>query len=124
MRISDQKTLKAIKEEFSDKFPFLKLEFYAQPHGREEGSPASLQIEDDRTVGEARTVNEEGDLYISGQFTVSNFERQFYEKYGLSVQVFRRSGDLWLQTSATDSWTLAEQNRKGGHSEESYNEMH
>lgn len=124
MRISDEKTLKAIKEEFGAKFPFLKLEFYGAPHGKAEGSPAHLQIDENKTVGEARTVQEEGDLYISGQFTVSNFERQFYEKYGLSAQVFRRSGNLWLQTSTTDSWTLAEQNRKGGHSEESYNEMH
>ncbi len=50
--------------------------------------------------------------------SVSELEQLFLTKYGLNAQVFRRSGNLWLQTSATDHWTLAEQNRKGGHSEE------
>jgi hypothetical protein len=50
--------------------------------------------------------------------TVAELERLFVENFGLNAQVFRRSGTLWLQTSATDNWTLAEQNRKGGHSEQ------
>jgi hypothetical protein len=27
------------------------------------------------------------------------------------VQVFRKSGKLWIQTTATDQWTLGEQNK-------------
>jgi hypothetical protein len=38
----------------------------------------------------------------------------------MNIQVFRRSGMLWLQTSATDDWTLATQELKGGHSEKIY----
>jgi hypothetical protein len=33
--------------------------------------------------------------------------------YGLSVQVFRKSGNVWLETSATDNWTLRQQNNEG-----------
>ena len=31
----------------------------------------------------------------------------------LNLQVFRKSSDIWLQTSATDHWTLEKQNGKG-----------
>ncbi|MBK6949217.1 MAG: hypothetical protein IPH16_15200 [Haliscomenobacter sp.] len=56
--------------------------------------------------------------------TVREFEQAFYDTYGLNVQVFRRSGNIWIQTTATDSWTLAEQNRKGSSSERFFNEKH
>jgi hypothetical protein len=29
------------------------------------------------------------------------------------VQVFRQSGRVWLETTRTDDWTLAEQNKQG-----------
>jgi hypothetical protein len=45
--------------------------------------------------------------------TVSNLEQKFRDVYGLSVQVFRRSGKAWLETTFTDGWTLEEQNSQG-----------
>ena len=33
--------------------------------------------------------------------------------FGLSAQVFRLSGDVWLETTSTDNWTLEEQNSTG-----------
>jgi hypothetical protein len=44
---------------------------------------------------------------------VSELEELFEEVFGLSVQVFRKSGESWLQTTTTDSWTLNQQNLKG-----------
>jgi len=44
---------------------------------------------------------------------VSELEKIFLEDYGLNVQVFRNSGRVWLETTMTDDWTLAEQNRQG-----------
>jgi hypothetical protein len=31
----------------------------------------------------------------------------------LSVQVFRKSGKSWLETTFTDGWTLKKQNQEG-----------
>ena len=31
------------------------------------------------------------------------------DRFGLHVQVFRRSGKTWLQTIRTDNWTLGQQ---------------
>ncbi|MNF16790.1 hypothetical protein D3C80_2199700 [compost metagenome] len=40
-------------------------------------------------------------------------EKDFWEKLGLSAQIFRKSGNLWIETSLTDDWTLARQNDEG-----------
>lgn len=124
MLISDAITLKAIKDDFNKKFPYLKLEFYKTPHRQKEASHIEEQLDKNKTIGEVRTVHNEGEFRIDGQMKVSELEKIFRDTYGLNVQVFRRSGNLWLQTSKTDHWTLAEQNRKGGHSESSFREMH
>jgi hypothetical protein len=40
-------------------------------------------------------------------------EGHFSDIYGLDVSIYRQSGKAWLETSATDSWTLAQQNKMG-----------
>jgi hypothetical protein len=40
----------------------------------------------------------------------SEFEYILAKNYGLNIQVFRKSYGTWLQTWATDGWTLQEQN--------------
>ena len=113
MTITDKKTIKTIQAEFNAKFPYLKIEFYAQEHGQEEGSLDKDKLADTFTIGNARTTMNEGDLSIHANQKVSTLEQHFQEKYGLNVQVFRKSGDVWLQTTTTDNWTLHKQNEKG-----------
>jgi hypothetical protein len=120
MLIDNSKKIKDIQAEFHQKFPFLKLEFYTGSHKRGESSPERERLDSELPIDSVRTVHTEGSLFIREEMSVSNLEQLFLEKYGLNAQVCRLSGNLWLQTSATDSWTLAEQNRKGGHSEELY----
>ena len=43
---------------------------------------------------------------------VAELENAFAKSFGFAVQVFRKSGNVWLQTTATDDWTLEEQNLK------------
>ncbi|MBX2929006.1 MAG: hypothetical protein KF852_14310 [Saprospiraceae bacterium] len=120
MMISDDKRLQEIKEDFHRKFSHLKIEFYAGAHQKGEGSPMREQLDAELTIGRVRSVHNEGDFHIIPQMTVAEFEGKLLAKYGLNAQVFRRSGNLWMQTTATDFWTLAEQNRKGGASAEAY----
>jgi len=124
MYITDQKTLAEVKREFNKKFSYLKLEFFAKPHDPGEPSPKRDLLDDHLTIGQVRTIHNEGDFKINNDMTVRDFERLVHEKYGLNVQVFRKSANVWLQTTKTDNWTLAEQNRKGGASMQHYAEMH
>jgi len=45
--------------------------------------------------------------------TVAEMEERFRDIYGLGVQVFRKSGTIWLETTVTDGWTLEDQNKQG-----------
>lgn len=122
MIISDDKTLREVKEEFHRYLPHLKIEFYATPHDSGKASSSKELLDPDLRIGEVRTSHQEGDLPVDAAMTVAEFEQAMRNKYGLFVQVFRKSGNLWMQTTATDHWTLAEQNRKGGASEEAWME--
>lgn len=124
MKILEAKTLKEVQAEFNEKFPYLQIEFYTTPHERGKGSPEGLKLDPDRSMAEARSLHTEGELRISGNQKISTLEKHFAEKFGLFVQVFRRSGNLWLQSSKTDHWTLAEANRKGEHSVAAYQEKY
>jgi hypothetical protein len=52
-------------------------------------------------------------LQVVGTMKVHEFEKAMESTFGLHVQVFRKSGNVWLETSATDGWTLDEQNDEG-----------
>ena len=108
--INDSKSIKVLQEEFQSHFPFLKLEFYHSEHEVGQGNPDENKIDSALTIGEIRNSNKSGDLSIHGNLKVSTLEESFHDTYGLNVQVFRKSGDLWLQTTVTDEWSLSEQN--------------
>ncbi|MEI8136499.1 MAG: hypothetical protein WCH21_04145 [Bacteroidota bacterium] len=66
-----------------------------------------------KTLGECRTIHDSGTITITPQMTVADLEQNFRDIYGLSAQVFRKSGKVWLETTVTDVWTLEEQNSQG-----------
>ena len=111
--IDDQQTIAGIREAFNGMFPFLKLEFFSRKHQPEQASPLKFLIRSGATISECRRVHSSGELTITPQMTVNELEQLFDTDYGLSVQVFRKSGRIWLETVLTDTWTLAEQNAEG-----------
>lgn len=113
MTIRDSKRIEDIQREFSDKFPYLKIEFYQKAHALGAGSSDANLILSKSLIGDVRAIHTEGDLNISEELTVAEVETKFAKKYGLHAQIFRRSSGLWLQTTATDHWTLHQQNGKG-----------
>jgi hypothetical protein len=54
-----------------------------------------------------------GALRIEEEMTVGELEKEFLESFGMLVQVSRRSGTIWLETTMTDNWTLSRQNEHG-----------
>ncbi len=111
--INDTRKIFAIQEEFNTIFPYLKLEFFSKPHKPGVGSPKEQVKNNNATLGECRTVHNKGDIIIVPEMTVSDLEQNFVNVYGLGVQVFRKSGKSWLETTVTDNWTLAEQDKQG-----------
>ncbi len=113
IQISDERTLKEIQNDFNSYFPFLKLEFFKAPHRVGQGSAKDLIIAPIKLVKDCRTKKPAGFLEIKEGMTVSQLEQLFFASFGLSAQVFRKSGNVWLETSATDNWTLLQQNNEG-----------
>lgn len=110
--IDDDMTLGDLKTIFNNRFPHLKLEFYAREHQSGQGSPKADLLENHLKIGQVRSVQTEGHLSIHGNQKTKTLETRFREVYGLNAQVFRKSGNVWLQTTKTDEWTLAEQEQQ------------
>lgn len=115
MKIYSSRKLSEIKEEFSAAYPYLKLEFFKVPHHDQEPTAKKAMIKADHAVSEISEIEieNEGEIDLSGSMTVNELESLFREEYGINVQVFRRSGNVWLETSSTDDMTLDEQNELG-----------
>ena len=92
-------------------FPFLKLEFYRADEGNL--VPAKRFLPGKYVLQNARHTMSEGDIQVNENMTVSQLEKEFLNVFGLGVQVHRRSGNLWLETTMTDNWTLQKQNEHG-----------
>lgn len=113
IKISDNRKISAIQKEFNTVFPYLKLEFFSKPHTKGGGSAKKLMKSNSKTLGECRTIHKKGDITIVPQMTVGDLEQHFQDIYGLSLQIFRKSGKSWLETTSTDAWTLEKQNIEG-----------
>lgn len=111
--INDHRKIFAIQEAFTHAFPFLRLEFFAKPHKPGGASAKKFIKHSAKTLGECRTIHNTGTITITGTTTVGELEQRFADIYGLGVQVFRKSGNVWLETTVTDSWTLERQNKEG-----------
>lgn len=110
--ISDTKQIRTIQKQFEAEFPHLRLEFFTKAHGRGESSLWDDLVDSHKTLGEFRYSHQTDKIEILPEMTVAVLEEMFRKNFGLSVQVFRRSGNAWLETTATDSWTLEKQQRE------------
>lgn len=113
LKVNDQLQISSLQSAFNSYFPFLKIEFFKTPHKIGEGSAKNLIYEENRFIRDCRLRHTNGIFEFTENITVSEFEERFLHEHGLSVQVFRKSGNVWLETSATDGWTLKQQNQEG-----------
>lgn len=112
MLIKNEMTLADIEKQFSEQFKNLKMEFYGVEHHGGQGTACGT-LNKSKKLSEIRTKHDEGVVKISPYMTVEELEDLFRDSYGLNVQIFRKSGNVWLQTTTTDSWPLKDQNLKG-----------
>lgn len=98
-----------VQNTFNAAFPFLKLEFFRGKKNSEE----NLVVSPSKSISDCYAAVEDGVIEVDEKMQVSALERLFKERFGLHVQVFRRSVNLWLQTTITDHWTLQKQNEHG-----------
>ncbi|MCC6816999.1 MAG: hypothetical protein IT267_11350 [Saprospiraceae bacterium] len=111
--INEDMLLSDIQKEFSLRFPFLKIEFFKNPHQDKEASGKSSLLPNDLKVKAIHSlIQNSAPISISGSMSVTELEQIFHDQYGLNIQVFRKSGNVWIETTVTDDWTLDKQNQE------------
>ena len=113
IKIIDAKKISTLQEEFHEAFPFLKLEFFHHRHKSFEGSVKKDILNPDTTLKQCRKKKTEGAILLKETMKVTEIEHLFQDVFGLSAQVFRKSGRSWIETTVTDDWTLKQQNDEG-----------
>ena len=109
MEIDDSKTIDDIQERFSLCFPYLKIEFYNQPHHWEESSEVKDLIDPGTLIGDIRKKHTPGVLEIKSWYKTGEVEQLFKKLFGLNAQIFRLEKNKWKQSTASDNMTLARQ---------------
>jgi cation transport ATPase len=79
MKILDRRTVAEIQAEFHTKFPYLKLEFYNQPHEVGEGLQLKSLIDRTKTIRSVRTI-----IYAGGRQTGEAIEVTLTKKVSQS----------------------------------------
>ena len=111
--IQPDTTLNELKHAFAQHFPYLKWEFFRHSHQHHEGSHKKDMILDNPTLQKITHQIQQHHIEFHDTNSVQDIEQLIWDAFGLSVQVFRKSGNLWLETTITDQWSLAYQNEQG-----------
>ena len=107
LKVRGDRLVGELQEDFNSAFPFLKIEFY-----KKSGNVVRHSIGKSVTLAKAGLVREDT-LTIGDTMSVGELEQIFRDQFGVYVQVSRKSGSLWLETTMTDKWTLRQQNEHG-----------
>lgn len=110
MKIQSNRQLKELQKDFKTIFPFLKIEFFKIPHGIGQESEENEMLDTNLKVEDVQDVEKTGVFTFDENMTVGEFETKVQSDFGLNIQVYRKEYGKWLQTWATDDWTLKDQN--------------
>ncbi|MDP2175596.1 MAG: hypothetical protein Q8K70_06755 [Bacteroidota bacterium] len=112
INVSPDLQVRDLKKQFHENFKFLKIECFKKSHGFEQSSHKKDIYSNDIKLSDIMNPKLSEEVVFDENTTVFEFENGF-KKFGLNVQVFRKSGTVYIETSLTDSWTLAQQNSEG-----------
>lgn len=102
-----------VQKRFNKEYPFLKVEFYKRPYSEKKVSALKDRIAPGKIISVEAKSFQPGNIDINGHRMVSALEKEFYKKFGVAMQVSRKSGKIWIETSKTDDRTLTAQNQLG-----------
>lgn len=111
---TNTETVADIQKVFHQFYPYLRINVLSKPH-------AAHMPSERKTILSSQTALSSIDTFKSDTFAFNNdmivveFEKGVWETLGLPIQVLRKSGIIWLQTSTTDDWSLTRQNEEGAY---------
>lgn len=104
--------LKSIKQEFTDRFPYLRLSIYALS---EKDKSTKTPLDSEKTIGEVRQVKSSEPALIRGGQKVKNLEKMMNDQFGLYCQVAYtdKDGNRYFTSGSKDEMSLRELNEFG-----------
>ena len=104
-------TLQQIATEFSNIYPFLKLQFFKSVMSP---LPTLVKVEDyQQSLIDLDCIIPDSHLSIQFWQTTDIVERTLSAHTGLYVEIYRKFDDSWIRTDGSDDLTLEEQNHLG-----------
>jgi hypothetical protein len=113
LSLQDGMLLSDVQMAFNSVFPYLKLEFFKHPHPVYGANKKKDLLKPGGTLHIKARGAHEPEIIINSDMPVGALEQLFQEHFGLSVQIFRKSGGTWLETTVTGDWSLERQNEQG-----------
>ena len=113
LRIAPNRLISDLQKDFNNAFPFLKLEFFRDRNQQLPAFTFQQILPHGNRIAEGQAAITDGDIEVDPDMKVKDLEKIFKDQFSLAVQVFRCSGNLWLETTMTDNWTLRQQNEHG-----------
>lgn len=110
--LSPDKTISEIQDLFTGKYPYLKLQFYKRRWLDKSDPDKKISLPRTGSL-KAAGLKQSGIVDVKNDMTVGALENALNDQFGLNVQVARKSGTLWLETTMTGRWSLQKQNEHG-----------
>ncbi|MBL7930548.1 MAG: hypothetical protein JNL60_01515 [Bacteroidia bacterium] len=110
--IKEDMSLLDIQNVFTGEFPYLKIGFFRTALPEENGNRKVFLKQDVRVRNKSKEDTGQN-FVIREEMTVTELEQLFKKQFGLSAQIFRKSGRTWLETKMTSDWSLKKQNHQG-----------
>ena len=124
IQVSAHMTIAALQQVFSECFPYLSLSFFSKPHDIYHSSPVKYLItECDMLLERIEAHPHNATIEIYADMKVSELEQLFEGVFGLHVQVLRKAGHSWIETSISDDLSLREQNEIGAQTKDCDSQM-
>ncbi len=98
-----------VQKLFAVHYPFLKIEFYKKQPALNLPLAAKAYNALKHPLIHFTNLPDKTVIDIDENITVAELEDKF-DSLGLKAEIFRRSGNVWVETSLTDNWTLKQQN--------------
>lgn len=114
LHITAETRIKNIQNEFNSLYPFLRIDFLKDYFANRKTTQKSQKLNPEEFINPADKTLKDYDINVSGNRTVAQVKEDFKVFFLLAIEVFRKSGNVWIETSLTDDWTLEQQNKEGG----------
>ena len=107
LAIFEGQTIGAIQKIFSDRYPYLRIDLFRNLELN--GIRITKKLENAYGLFQLPQTG----ISLLGDRTVKCLKDDIRKATGLVAKIFRRSGNVWIETSLTDDWTLERQNEEG-----------